>query len=250
MMKQKELITFLEDYLKVKEIADDSLNGLQVEGPEEIERIVTAVDAGISSFQAAVEEGAQLLLVHHGLFWGTSFALTGVYYQRIRLLVENHVGLYACHLPLDMHPAVGNNALLARLLQLEELVPFGEYHGRTIGLAGRLPVARPLPELATFLADQLEGEVQALDFGAQEIRTVALVSGAGGHVMDQGLERFDLLLTGESSHSTYRLAEDAHQSVLFAGHYATETLGIRTLGDLLAERFSLHHTFLDLPSPY
>lgn len=249
-MKQIELVAFLDDYLKVKEIGDDSLNGLQVEGLEEIERIATAVDGGVSSFQAAVERGAQLLLVHHGLFWGTSFALTGVHYQRIRLLVENRLGLYACHLPLDVHPEVGNNALLARLLQLEELVPFGEYHGRTIGLAGRLPVARPLPELATSLADQLEGEVQALYFGAQEIRTIALISGGGGHLMDQGVERFDLLLTGESSHATYRLAEDAHQSVLFAGHYATETLGIRTLGDMLAQRFSLHHTFLDLPSPY
>ncbi|MEI6509411.1 MAG: Nif3-like dinuclear metal center hexameric protein [bacterium] len=249
-MKQIELIAFLNDYLKVKEISDDSLNGLQVEGPEEIEKIATAVDAGLSSFQAAVEGEAQLLLVHHGLFWGSSFALTGVYYQRIRLLVENRLGLYACHLPLDMHPEVGNNALLARLLKLEDLVPFGEYHGKTIGFAGRLPVARPLPELATELADQLQAEVQTLDFGAQEIRTIALVSGAGGHVMDQGLERYDLLLTGETSHATYRLAEDARQSVLFASHYATETLGIRALGDMLAERFSLRHAFLDLPSPY
>jgi dinuclear metal center YbgI/SA1388 family protein len=249
-MKQTELIAFLDDYLKVKEVSDDSLNGLQVEGPEEVERIATAVDAGISSFQAAVEVGAHLLLVHHGLFWGTSFAMTGVHFQRIRLLVEKHLGLYACHLPLDMHPEVGNNALLARLLHLEELVPFGEYHGKTIGLAGRLPAARSLPELSTELADLLQAEVQTLDFGAQEIRTIALVSGGGGHLMDQGMERFDLLFTGETSHATYRLAEDARQSVLFASHYATETLGIRTLGDMLAERFNLHHTFLDLPSPY
>jgi dinuclear metal center YbgI/SA1388 family protein len=249
-MKRTELVAFLDEYLHLKDIADDSLNGLQVDGREEVTSIATAVDVSTSSIRAAAETGAQLLLVHHGLFWARTVALVGPQYERIRLLVDNRVGLYAVHLPLDMHPEVGNNALLANLLDLRKLVPFGRYHETVIGLSGFLPEKQILPDLCTKLTEALGAKVQCLDFGVKEIESVALVSGGGGSILGQGMGRFDLLVTGETDHVTYRLAEDSKQSLIFATHYATETLGIRALGELLSERFGLQHTFLSLPSPY
>lgn len=249
-MKLRELVEFLNDYLKVREFEDDSLNGLQVEGPEEVQIIATSVDASLKTFQRAKELNAQLLLVHHGLFWGKPFPLVGVDFSRLEALVKNGVGLYACHLPLDAHPEVGNNALLARMLNLEKIEPFGLYKGVPIGCAGFLPRPLTLKEIERILKEKLNQEVEAWDFGKKEIQSVAIVSGEAGSIMKEGVGKFDLLVTGGAELSLYRLVEDACQSILFAGHYATETVGVRALGELLASKFSLRHFFLDLPSPY
>ncbi|MGB9553016.1 MAG: Nif3-like dinuclear metal center hexameric protein, partial [bacterium] len=188
--------------------------------------------------------------VHHGLFWGKSFPLVGVDFSRMEALMKNGVGLYACHLPLDAHPEVGNNALLARMLNLEKIEPFGLYKGVRIGCAGFLPRPLTLNEIKETLREKLNQEVEAWDFGKKEIQSVAIVSGEAGSIMKEGVGKFDLLITGGAELSLFRLVEDASQSILFAGHYATETVGVRALGELLSSKFSLRHIFLDLPSPY
>ncbi|MGB9834514.1 MAG: Nif3-like dinuclear metal center hexameric protein [bacterium] len=249
-MKLKEIVKFLDEYLKVGDFQDDSWNGLQVEGPEEVERIATAVDASFKTFERAREWGAQLLLVHHGLFWGKPFPLVGVDFSRIEALIKNGMGLYACHLPLDAHPEVGNNAVLSRMLNLKDVEPFGYYKGTQIGCAGVLPQPLTLEEIKKILEDKLTQKVQVWGFGKKEIRSVAIVSGEAGSIMKEGLGKYDLLLTGGTGLSLFRLVEDASQSIIFAGHYATETVGIKAVGELLSSRFSLKHTFLDVPSPY
>ncbi|MCR4433886.1 MAG: Nif3-like dinuclear metal center hexameric protein [Caldiserica bacterium] len=249
-MKLKEIVKFLDEYLKVGDFQDDSWNGLQVEGPEEVERIATAVDASFKTFERAREWGTQLLLVHHGLFWGKPFPLVGVDFSRIEALIKNGMGLYACHLPLDAHPEVGNNAVLSRMLNLKNVEPFGYYKGTQIGCAGVLPQPLTLEEIKKILEDKLNQKVQVWGFGKKEIRSVAIVSGEAGSIMKEGLGKYDLLLTGGTGLSLFRLVEDASQSIIFAGHYATETVGIKAVGELLSSRFSLKHTFLDVPSPY
>ena len=139
-MKRDELIVYLDKTLRVKEIEDTSQNGLQVEGPEEVTKVALAVDSCQASFEAAVTGGAQLLVVHHGLFWDKPLRLVGPLFQRAKTLIEGGCGLYAAHLPLDLHPEVGNNAELARLLELKETRAFGEYHGNQIGLGGDVQV--------------------------------------------------------------------------------------------------------------
>jgi putative NIF3 family GTP cyclohydrolase 1 type 2 len=137
-MKRDELIAYLDDYLRVKEIEDSSQNGLQVEGPEEVTKVAFAVDSCQVAFGQAVANGAQLLVVHHGLFWDKPLRLIGPIFQRVKTLIEGDCGLYAVHLPLDVHPEVGNNAELARLLGLKDTHAFGEYHGSKVGIGGVL----------------------------------------------------------------------------------------------------------------
>ncbi len=244
------MVSFLDEYLRIKDFTDESLNGLQVEGREEVEVIATAVDASFRTFQRAKETGTHLLLVHHGLFWGKPYPLLGVDLSRFEILITNRIGLYACHLPLDAHPEVGNNAVLSKILGLSDLEPFGFYHGSPIGFAGKLPRPLTLKEIKEILEEKLGQKVEAWDFGKKTVKTVAIVSGDAGSIMKEGLGNYDLLLTGGYGLSLFRLAEDASQSIIFAGHYATEKVGIRELGELLSQKFSLKHSFLDLPSPY
>jgi dinuclear metal center YbgI/SA1388 family protein len=249
-MERNALVTFLDEYLRIRQIPDDSLNGLQVTGTDQVLRIASTTDAGLLAFRQAAEQGAQMLLVHHGLFWGSSFALVGVQYERMRELFRAECSLYAAHLPLDLHPEVGNNAVLARMLGLQELQPFGFHHGVALGWGGILPTVLPLEQLRRQLEQQLQNRVEAWPFGKEGIRTVAIVSGYAGDLLAEGFHRYDLLITGGAGPSIFRLSQDAGQSILFAGHYASETVGVKALGEFLAIRFGLEHVFLDLPCPY
>lgn len=249
-MELRELVSFLDQYLRIQQIPDDSLNGLQVAGTHRVLRIASAADASLLSFRKAVEQGAQMLLVHHGLFWGNSFALVGVHYERLRELFQAECSLYAAHLPLDLHPEVGNNAILARMLHLQELEPFGFHHGVALGWAGTLPTVLPLEQLRQQLEEQLHNRMEAWPFGKESIRTIGIVSGYAGDLLVEGFHRYDLLITGGAGPTIFRLSQDAGQSILFAGHYASETVGVKALGEFLASRFGLEHIFLDLPCPY
>jgi len=248
-MERKELVRYLDEYLKVREIRDDSRNGLQVEGRPEVRHVALAVDACLGAFQQAGEVGADLLIVHHGLFWESYRPLVGVHLRRIRKLLEQDISLYAVHLPLDAHPEVGNNVALAQLLGLEVVGPFGEYHGVRIGLEVR-PAAPVSPqEFARLVQERLEVPVTLQPYGPAQVRRVGIVSGGGGSLIQQaGEEGLDLFLTGERSHSYYHMAEELGLHVLYAGHYVTETAGLRALGRHLAERFGLQITFVPLPT--
>jgi len=249
-MKRDELIPYLDDYLRVKEIKDSSQNGLQVEGPEEVTKFAFAVDACQAAFERAVTAGAQLLIVHHGLFWDKPFRLVGPLFRRVKTLIGGGCGLYAAHLPLDIHPEVGNNAELARLLGLKDTRAFGEEHGHKIGLGGVLDPPIPLDVLVEQLVRATgQSPVRMLAHGPAEVSQVGCISGWGADLMDQVVSAgFDTFVTGEASHTFFHQAAEWSLNVLYGGHYATETLGVKALARHLKEKFGLETTFLDIPT--
>jgi dinuclear metal center YbgI/SA1388 family protein len=249
-MKHDELIAYLDDYLRVKEIEDSSQNGLQVEGPAEVTKVAFAVDGCQAAFEQAVAAEAQLLVVHHGLFWAKPLRLVGPPFRRVKTLIEGGCGLYAVHLPLDVHPEVGNNAELARLLGLQDTHPFGEYHGVEIGVAGVLDPPLEMPTLIGRLVQALSvPPIRVLARGPEKATRVGCISGGAASMMDQADEAgLDTYITGETSHSFFHQAAERGLNVLFAGHYATETLGVKALTRHLAEKFGLETTFLNIPT--
>ena len=249
-MQLRDLVTYLDTTLRVAEIEDTSQNGLQVEGPETVERVAFAVDACQAAFDRAVDAGAQLLIVHHGLLWGRSLRLVGTHLRRIRTLLDGGCGLYAVHLPLDIHPAVGNNAELTRLLGLKDLHPFGLYHGNEVGIGGRLDPPIPLDTLVERLT-QATGEppVRVMAYGPAQVSRVGCVSGKADSIIHSVLDAgFDTFVTGETSHEIFHDVVEWELNVVYGGHYATETLGVKALARHLEERFALDTTFLEIPT--
>jgi len=249
-MNRRELVTYLDDYLRVKEIQDSSQNGLQVEGPDEVAKVAFAVDGCQESFEQAVAAGAQLLIVHHGLFWADPVRLVGPLFRRVRTLIEGGCGLYGVHLPLDLHPEVGNNAELARLLELKDTRAFGEYHGSEIGIGGQLDPPTPLDTLVERLTEATGSPpVRVLAHGPEQASHVGCISGGAAMMMGQAAEAgFDTFITGETSHAYFHQAAEYSLNVIYGGHYATETLGVKALARHLAEKFGLKTTFLDVPT--
>lgn len=247
-MNCNELTDYLDDYLRIEEIEDKSQNGLQVEGPDGVTKVALAVDACKASFEQAIREDAQLLIVHHGLFWGESQLLTGIHFRRIKTLMEGRCGLYGVHLPLDAHPEVGNNAEMARLLRLKDRHPFGDYHGLTIGMLGVLEQPLDIPAFIGRLVETFNRPpIRVLDHGPDRIRRVGCVSGDAASMMDQAVvEGLDAYVTGETSHAAYHEAAERNLNVFFAGHYATETLGVRAMARHLEAEFDLETVFLDI----
>lgn len=248
-MRLDTLVQYLDDYLRVRDTADarDALNGLQVTNRGEVTRVAAAVDLCRATVDLAVDQRADLLLVHHGLFWGGLRPITGTMHRRLTALLEHDIALYASHLPLDRHPDVGNNAVLARRLGVTVRGDFGESDGQTIGVWGELELARDA--FATRLAAVLGAPPRALAFGPTQVRRVGIVTGAGGslipHAAAAGLDTY---VTGEGAHWTYFDAEELHVNVYYGGHYLTETFGVRALAEHVAERFSLPWSFLDHPT--
>jgi dinuclear metal center YbgI/SA1388 family protein len=228
---------------------DDSLNGLQVASERgEANRVAFAVDACLEAIRRAVEWKADVLFVHHGLFWGTPLALTGGLFRRVRELLAGDCALYAVHLPLDLHPELGNNAALARRLGLREVEPFGEHKGVKIGFRGEFAEPRSLGEVQAMLLGARPAP-GTLPFGPETVRTVGIVSGGAAkdvlQAIDQGL---DLFITGEPSHSVYHYCLEGRINVIFGGHYLTEVGGVSSLADYLAAEHGLATVFLDIPT--
>ncbi|WP_297510678.1 Nif3-like dinuclear metal center hexameric protein [Thermococcus sp.] len=248
-MNRDELVAFLDDYLQVSAYSDKSSNGLQIEGKEEVERVAFAVDTTLRTIGMAAKGKTDMLVVHHGMIWGGLNYVTGIHYKRLKALFENGINLYVAHLPLDAHPEVGNNVGLLRLLDLEPKGPFGEYKGLSIGFWGEFKEAQPIEKVAQIIAEKLDTTVKTYEFGKREIKTVGAVSGAGAFALEEAWRKgIDLLITGEFGHADYLTAIDLPQSVLVAGHYKTETLGVKALMELLKERFGLDVFFIDEPT--
>ena len=249
-MKSDKLVAYLDDLLQVKAIDDRSNNGLQVEGVGDVKQVAFAVDACLAAFEGAREAGAQMLIVHHGLFWGEPILVTGIHRRRLKVLLDAGLGLYAVHLPLDFHLEFGNNAVLARWLRLEQVEDFGEYWGHAAGTMGQLPGPSSLETFVTHVEQALgRPPIRVWSFGPGIVQRIAIVSGAGGSMVDQAAEaNVDVYLTGELSHTVYHRARELGLNVVYGGHYATETAGLRALAEHLAERFDLETTFLDLPT--
>jgi dinuclear metal center YbgI/SA1388 family protein len=244
-----ELVDYLDVYLDVAEVPDSehALNGLQVEGPGPIQRVAVAVDASEATIRAAIDDEADLLLVHHGLFWDGNRPVTGRRYRRLRLLLEAGVALYSAHIPLDVHEEVGNNVVLARRLGVDLRGRFGDYRGVEVGVWGDLAISREA--LAARLSELLEAEPTVIPGGRQDIRRVGVVTGGGGGLVDEARAAgLDVLITGEGSHHTYFDATEGDINLMYGGHYATETWGVRALAAHLEVRFGLESTFLDFPT--
>ncbi|ASJ01412.1 Nif3-like dinuclear metal center hexameric protein [Thermococcus gorgonarius] len=248
-MNRDELVAFLDEYLNISAYPDKSSNGLQVEGKEEVERVAFAVDTTLKTIERAAKGKADMLIVHHGMIWGGLNYITGVHYRRLKTLFESGINLYVAHLPLDAHPEVGNNVGLLRLLDLEPKGPFGEYKGLSIGFWGEFNEPQPIEKVAQVIAEKLDSTVKTYKFGEREIKTVGAVSGAGAFALEEAWRKgIDLLITGEFGHADYLTAMDLPQSVLVAGHYKTETLGVKALMGLLKEKFELDVFFIDEPT--
>jgi dinuclear metal center YbgI/SA1388 family protein len=245
----EELAGYLDDYLKIAEVKDDSLNGLQVANSGTVHKAGLAVDASLKTFQKCRQENVDFLFVHHGLFWGKPVSLKGAFYKRIRELIEADIALYAAHLPLDMHPEVGNNAQIQKILDWPVRGDFGEYHGIVIGKWVEFPKKKPLRILRDQIREKMGCEPLVWDFGPPEIRRLGYISGGGLSMIEQAIDRkFDAFITGEPGHSAYWLAKEANINVIFAGHYCTETLGVKAIGRVLNEKWGLETVFLDLPT--
>ncbi|MFB6135471.1 MAG: Nif3-like dinuclear metal center hexameric protein [Halobacteriaceae archaeon] len=253
-MELAELCERYDTRLRVGEWSDldASANGLQVGPPAaEVEHVAFAVDAAVATAEAAREAGADALVVHHGLSWGGIERVTGQAYERIAPLVEGDLALYAAHLPLDGHQELGNAAGVADLLGLEDREPFGEHGPEHVGQRGRLPAPESADAVADLLAADLDtgdGRVRALDFGPDDLSEVAIVTGSGADYLQEARAAgVDCLVTGEGKQKLYHEAREAGVTAVLAGHYATETFGVRSLQSL-AEVWGLETTFLDHPT--
>jgi len=249
-MKTIKLTAYLSDYFDVNNIEDSSLNGVQVESThKETTKITFAVDFSLEAVKFAKKNNSQMLFVHHGLIWKGLPSITGLTYEYIAALIKNSIALYGMHLPLDMHPEVGHNIELCRILNLGEISPFGNYKGTTIGFSGKLKKAVSLKTIAKELEKKLKTKNTLLEFGPKTIKSIAVVSGGAADLSLESKEKnIDLYITGETSHSWYNKIKDSRINVLFGGHYATETLGLKKTAEHLKEKFGLKTAWFDNPT--
>jgi dinuclear metal center YbgI/SA1388 family protein len=220
---------------------------LQVENRGAVTRLAAAVDASLATVKLAIASGADLLIVHHGLFWEPSHPWTGKKHEVMRLLVENDLAVYSSHLPLDAHPRLGNNARLCAALGLKNLKPFFVSHGQTIGFRSQTRI--PRAELAARLARATGANPILIPGGKAICRKIGVVTGGAGEELKlAAAEGVDTFITGEGPHWTYALAEELGLNVLYGGHYATETFGVKALAAHFARKFKLPWQFLDHPT--
>ena len=251
MANRDEIVRFLDERLDVRRVKDKSSNGLQVAGRLEVRKIAVATDAAMAVYERAAAEACDMLLVHHGLIWGGIRYVTHRNHAHLKFLLERDLNLYAAHLPLDMHPEIGNNALLARELGLAATRPFGDYHDEKIGIAGELPAPASTAQIAARLAARLGGEPKLLAFGPAANRTVAVVSGGGGSAFTEAAESgIDCFVTGEASHEIFHAAREGGVNVILLGHYRSETIGVQALGDEVSDRFGVPAIFIDEPTGF
>jgi dinuclear metal center YbgI/SA1388 family protein len=252
MAKRDEITAYCDELLDVDSFEDFGPNGLQVPGAEEVNKIATGVTANLECLERAVQAGAELVLTHHGLIWGDEPSPLSVpMASRLRALLCADASLAAYHLPLDAHAEIGNNALLRDALGLEpDERPFGEAKGSAVGLIGRSSDPIEIAELRRRLQEAVGQEPLVFEAGSRPISTVGIVTGAGGFALHEaGPLGLDALVTGEPSEPVMGEAREYGVHFLAGGHYATETSGIRRLGEMVAERFSVEHQFIDVPNP-
>ena len=251
MVKLLEIKRFLDETFADLAPQDFSNNGLQLDsGVADVRKVAFAVDACQKTFDMAVANGAQLLFVHHGFSWGGGIKyLNGYTGRRVATMMQGGVSLYACHLPLDMHPVLGNNAVLCRMLDLKLVKPFFTYHGENIGLRGYLPKQMELSEIASVMDEKLHAKSRFFAAADKPMATIGIVSGGGDDAIDECASLgIDCLLTGEFRHQCYHPAMEMGVSVIASGHYATETTGVKTVMKLISANFDVETVFLDAPT--
>ena len=252
MAARDEIVSFLDELLDAPSFPDYGPNGLQVPGAAHVDLVVTGVSAHLELFERAAEAGAQMALCHHGIVWGSRpQAITTPMRRRLETLFAADMSLAAYHLPLDAHPELGNNALICAALGLERAERLGSHQGRPIGFVGRSAAGIPLAELRDRCREAFGGrEPLVQGAGPETVHSVGVLSGAGASYLAEAASLgLDAFLTGEPAEHSMADAREAGLHFLAAGHYATETFGIRRLGELLAERFAVEHRFLEVPNP-
>ena len=243
-----QLSHYLDNLLDIKEIKDspNAMNGLQVQNTGDIKKVGLAVDLCMATIEKAVAAECNMMFVHHGVLWGGVKPIRGNFYGKISTMIRENLGLYSAHLPLDMHPVLGNNKVLADQLELNELEPFGEYEGQKIGFKGRLK-SLSAEELGAKLEGKLGSPVKVI--GSGEVQTLGIVSGGAADILSQAaVAGLDAYLTGEGSNHHYHEAIENECVLILAGHYATETGGVKAVGKHLAEQFGIKTEFIDYPT--
>ena len=249
------IVSFLDSELRTTEVPDfeGAVNGLQLVNAGTVTRVAAAVDFSVRAVKAALEERADLLVVHHGMFWAGARPIVGTVYEGLRAAITSGLAVYASHLPLDLHPTLGNNALLAKELGLEPQQPFGAYRNIHVGVAGasRVSTASLMERLRAVAARHATTLVVTPFAPERETRRWAIVSGSGASsatIAEAHAIGADTLIVGEGPHHTAVAAMDSGLCIAYAGHYATETFGVQALARAIGERFDVPWTFLDLPS--
>jgi dinuclear metal center YbgI/SA1388 family protein len=251
MASRDEIIAFCDQLLDISSFEDYGPNGMQVPGQTEVSKVAIGVSANRAFLEGAVESGAQLAIVHHGLFWGGEpEALSEQMAERLRVLLGARLSLVAYHLPLDAHLEIGNNALLCEGLGFEQVGPFSEHKGRPIGVVGRSSAGLEPAELIRRVAELVGREPLTFDVGPDRVRSIGIVSGsASAQIHDAIALGLDAFLTGEPAEHVMADARENAIHFVAAGHYATETFGVRRLGEIVAQRFGIEQEFIDVPNP-
>ena len=250
--RRDDIVSFCDELLDPDAFSDYGPNGLQVPGAAEVTKVVTGVSAHRELIERAVRSGAQMLIAHHGLFWDfLPRALSEPMAERLRIALDAQLSVAGYHLPLDAHPAVGNNALLCEALGFaRSLDEFARVRDRPIGVVGRSPEGVPAERLVELVRELTEREPLVFATGPETVRSVGIVTGAGASFVHEAVALgLDALVTGEPAEHVMADAREGGLHFIAAGHYATETLGVRRLGELVAERFGVEHEFIPVPNP-
>jgi len=249
MASLSEIVSYTDDFLRVRDVGDwdNALNGLQIENSGRTTRLGAAVDVSTRVLAEAVKKKVDLLIVHHGLFWPGLQPVTRALRRQLHLAFENDIALYSAHLPLDIHPKVGNNAKFVEALGLKSAQPFLEEKGQLIGLKAR--VSTPRSDLVRKLRRALNGPVKIFDVGPKQTRMIGIVTGgAGSEIYRVAQEDIDTFITGEASHWAAVAAEELGMNLLLGGHYATEIFGVKALAAHLSKKFKIQWEFIDCPT--
>lgn len=251
-MDIREFDQWCRSFLKIDDLVgiDDSLNGIQIgRSLAPVRKVAFTVDACQESIQRAVQAGADVLFVHHGLFWGKPERIEGSLLKRLKTALDADLALYACHLPLDMHPEVGNNAVLSSMLNLQNRIPFGIYHGIPIGFSGSLPSPLSLEEIRKKLLPDNSSPRLVIPGSRKLIETAAVISGGAPFESFQAISKnIDLYITGEPSHSIYHQVVENGLAFMALGHYASEVWGVKAVAEKLTQEKSIETFFIDLPT--
>jgi dinuclear metal center YbgI/SA1388 family protein len=244
-----EIVSYADRFLRIRDVGDwdNALNGLQIENSGRVTRIGAAVDVSTRVLTEAQNRDVDLLIVHHGLFWPGLQPIQGALHRQLRIAFENDVALYSAHLPLDIHPRVGNNAQIVAALGLKSAQPFLEEKGQPVGL--KIRASLPRSELVRKLENALNGPVKVFGFGPKHTRAIGIVTGAAGsEIYRVADEKIDTFITGEAPHWAAVAAEEFGVNLLLGGHYATEVFGVKALAVHLAKRFRVPWEFIDYPT--
>ena len=249
-MQRDKITQYLNEILKPELFKDYSPNGLQVEGKDEVKKIITGVTGCVELFQKAIEKQADGILVHHGIIWNFERPVyKGSYKQRVKLLLENDINLWGYHLPIDAHEKYGNNAILAEIFELDKVESFGDYNGVKIGMRGIVKESDPNFYFEKVM-NELNPKAVILPYGKKQIKTIGIISGGAQKEFRQAVDQnIDLYITGEISEYNMHMAKEEKVHFISAGHHVTERYGVRKIGELLSSEFDLDVEFVDIPNP-